>query len=184
VVSKSHCTIIFINQLREKVGVMFGSPETTPGGRALKFYASVRLDIRRTGSIKRGDEVIGNETRVKVVKNKVAPPFTSTSFVLIHGEGISHEAELLDMGTNYDIVEKSGSWYAFEGEKLGQGYDASLKFLSEHSAISNKIETKIRQKIEEAKKTSEEKRSVATSSRTVATSSRKDIKKAVNQATA
>ena len=171
VVSKSKTVLIFINQLREKVGVMFGSPETTPGGRALKFYSSLRLDVRA-------------QEKIKVVKNKVAPPFTSTSFVLIHGEGISHEAELLDMGTNYDIVEKSGSWYAFEGEKLGQGYDASLKFLSEHSAISNKIETKIRQKIEEAKKTSEEKRSVATSSRTVATSSRKDIKKAVNQATA
>ncbi|OGC07336.1 recombinase RecA [candidate division WOR-1 bacterium RIFOXYD2_FULL_36_8] len=184
VVSKSKTVLIFINQLREKVGVMFGSPETTPGGRALKFYSSLRLDVRAQEKIKEGEKIIGTRVKIKVVKNKVAPPFTSTSFVLIHGEGISHEAELLDMGTNYDIVEKSGSWYAFEGEKLGQGYDASLKFLSEHSAISNKIETKIRQKIEEAKKTSEEKRSVATSSRTVATSSRKDIKKAVNQATA
>ena len=148
VVSKSKTVLIFINQLREKIGVMFGNPETTPGGRALKFYSSVRLDVRAMEKLKEGDKIIGNRVKVKVVKNKVAPPFRETTFVLIHGEGLSHEAELLDLGLKYNLVEKSGSWYAFEGERLGQGYEQSMQFLKDHSAIAGKIENRIRKEIE------------------------------------
>lgn len=165
VVSKSKTVLIFINQLREKIGVMFGNPETTPGGRALKFYSSVRLDVRAQEKIKEGEKIIGTRVKVKVVKNKVAPPFRATSFVLIHGEGISKEAELLDMGVEYDLVEKSGSWYAYEGEKLGQGYEASLSYLKEHSALAQKLETNIRKRIETDKNPIDAKKPVATASK-------------------
>ncbi|KAF0134955.1 MAG: recombination protein RecA [Candidatus Saganbacteria bacterium] len=151
VVSKSKTVLIFINQLREKIGIVFGSPETTPGGRALKFYSSVRLDVRAQEKIKDGDKIIGTRVKVKVVKNKVAPPFRDSSFVLIHGEGISKEAEYLDLGLKFGLADKSGSWYAFEGEKLGQGYEASIQFLKEHSSISNKMESSIRKFIESEK---------------------------------
>ena len=124
--------VIFINQIRMKIGVMFGSPETTTGGNALKFYASVRLDIRRIGSIKKGEEVIGNETKVKVVKNKVAPPFKTAEFDILYGQGISREGEIIDMGVNAKVVEKSGAWYAYNGEKIGQGKDNAREFLKEN----------------------------------------------------
>ncbi|HTY13773.1 MAG TPA: recombinase RecA [Candidatus Omnitrophota bacterium] len=158
VVSKSKTVLIFINQLREKIGVMFGNPETTPGGRALKFYSSVRLDVRSMEKLKDGDKIIGNRVKVKVVKNKVAPPFRDTTFVLIHGEGISHEAELLDLGLKYNLVEKSGSWFAFEGERLAQGYEASMQFLKDHSAVAGKIENRIRKAIESEKEALEGKK--------------------------
>jgi len=162
VVSKSKTVLIFINQLREKIGIMFGNPETTPGGRALKFYSSVRLDVRAQEKIKEGDKIIGTRVKVKVVKNKVAPPFRDTTFVLIHGEGISHEAELLDLGLKYNLVEKSGAWYAFETERLGQGYEASLQHLKEHASLANKIENRLRKIIEGEKVGAEGKRPVAT----------------------
>ena len=154
VVSKSKTVLVFINQLREKIGVMFGNPETTPGGRALKFYSSVRLDVRSMEKIKEGEKIIGTRVKVKVVKNKVAPPFRDTTFVLIHGEGISHEAEFLDLGLKYNLVEKSGSWYAFEGERLAQGYEASMQYLKEHSALAGKIESRIRKALEAEKEPS------------------------------
>ncbi|WP_022694700.1 recombinase RecA [Ponticaulis koreensis] len=143
-ISKSHCMVIFINQIRMKIGVMFGSPETTSGGNALKFYASVRLDIRRIGSIKDRDEVVGNQTRVKVVKNKVAPPFRQVDFDIIYGEGISKMGELLDLGVKADIVEKSGSWFSYGGDRLGQGRENSKRFLRENPAVAHEIEDKIR----------------------------------------
>jgi recombination protein RecA len=127
-----------------KIGVMFGNPETTTGGNALKFYASVRLDIRRTGAIKRGDEVIGSETRVKVVKNKVAPPFKQAEFDILYGEGISREGEIIEMGVNMKLVEKAGAWYSYKGEKIGQGKDNAREYLREHSEIAQEIEAKIR----------------------------------------
>jgi len=136
--------VIFINQIRMKIGVMFGSPETTTGGNALKFYASVRLDIRRTGSIKSGDEVIGNETKVKVVKNKIAPPFKEAHFDILYGEGTSREGEILDLGSENKIVEKSGSWYSYEGERIGQGKDNARIYLKEHPALAREIENKVR----------------------------------------
>jgi recombination protein RecA len=139
--------VIFINQIRMKIGVMFGNPETTTGGNALKFYASVRLDIRRTGSIKKGEEVIGSETKVKVVKNKVAPPFKSAQFDILYGEGISREGEIVDMGAEADIVQKSGAWYAYKGEKIGQGKDNAREFLREHPEIAHEIENKIREEM-------------------------------------
>ena len=141
--SKSDTIMIFINQLREKIGVMFGSPETTPGGRALKFYASVRLDIRRIESLKSGVEVVGNRTRVKVVKNKCAPPFRQAEFDIMYGKGISREGSLLDIGVDMDIVNKSGAWYTYEGEQLGQGRENSKTFLSEHPEIMMDVENKI-----------------------------------------
>ena len=144
VVSKSKTTLIFINQLREKIGVMFGNPETTTGGNALKFYASVRLDIRRIGAIKRGEEVVGNETRVKVVKNKIAAPFREALFDILYGEGISREGEIVELGVTHRIVEKSGAWYAYNGEKIGQGKDNAREFLREHGDIAAEIEAKIR----------------------------------------
>jgi len=143
-IKRSNTLVIFINQIRMKIGVMFGNPETTTGGNALKFYASVRLDIRRIGSIKKGDEVIGNETRVKVVKNKVAPPFRVADFDILFNEGISREGEIVDLGVEHNIVEKSGAWYAYNGEKIGQGKDNAREFLKENPAIAREIEGKIR----------------------------------------
>ena len=143
-IKKTNCTVIFINQIRMKIGVMFGSPETTTGGNALKFYASVRLDIRRIGSIKKGDVVIGNETRVKVVKNKVSPPFKTAEFDILFGEGISREGEIIDMGVVARLVEKSGAWYAYNGEKIGQGRDNAREFLRENPALAHEIENKVR----------------------------------------
>jgi recombination protein RecA len=144
-ISKSNCLVIFINQIRMKIGVMFGNPETTSGGNALKFYASVRLDIRRIGAIKDRDEVVGNQTRVKVVKNKVAPPFKQVEFDIMYGQGISKTGELLDLGVKAGVVEKSGSWFSFDGERIGQGREAARKFLTENTDIAAKIETTIRQ---------------------------------------
>jgi recombination protein RecA len=136
--------VIFINQIRMKIGVMFGNPETTTGGNALKFYASVRLDIRRTGTIKKGDEVIGSETKVKVVKNKVSPPFKEAHFDILYGEGISREGEIIDMGVEQRFVEKSGAWYSYNGEKIGQGKDNAREFLREHPDTAREIENKVR----------------------------------------
>ncbi len=144
-VKKTNTMVIFINQIRMKIGVMFGSPETTTGGNALKFYCSVRLDIRRTGSIKRGEEVIGSETKVKVVKNKVAPPFKTAEFDILYGEGISREGEIIDLGVEAKIVDKSGAWYAYKGEKIGQGKDNAREFLRENPDISLEIENKVRE---------------------------------------
>jgi recombination protein RecA len=143
-IKKTNCMVIFINQIRMKIGVMFGSPETTTGGNALKFYASVRLDIRRTGTIKKGDEAIGNETKVKVVKNKVSPPFKTAEFDILFGEGISREGEILDMGDNAKILDKSGAWYAYNGEKIGQGRDNAREFLRENRDLAVEIENKVR----------------------------------------
>jgi recombination protein RecA len=137
--------VVFINQIRMKIGVMFGSPETTTGGNALKFYASVRLDIRRIGAIKKGDEVIGSETKVKVVKNKVAPPFREAIFDILYGEGISRQGEVVEMGVAHKLVDKSGAWYAYKGEKIGQGKDNAREFLKAHPEISQEIEAKIRE---------------------------------------
>ncbi|WP_425256804.1 recombinase RecA [Rubrivivax sp. RP6-9] len=143
-IKKTNTTVIFINQIRMKIGVMFGSPETTTGGNALKFYASVRLDIRRTGSIKKGEEVIGSETKVKVVKNKVSPPFKTAEFDILYGEGISREGEIIDMGVTARVLEKSGAWYAYNGEKIGQGKDNAREFLRENPDVAREIENKVR----------------------------------------
>ena len=143
-ISKSNCLVIFINQIRMKIGVMFGSPETTTGGNALKFYSSVRLDIRRIGAIKNRDEVIGNQTRVKVVKNKVAPPFREVEFDILYGEGISKMGELLDLGVKGDVIEKSGSWYSYNSERIGQGRENARQFLLDNPDISGEIEKKVR----------------------------------------
>lgn len=144
VISKSNCVVIFINQLREKVGVMFGNPETTTGGRALKFYSSVRLDVRRVESLKQAGEVIGNHTRVKVVKNKVAPPFREAEFDIMFGKGISKEGDILDLAAGIDVVNKSGAWYAYEGEKIGQGRENAKQFLADNPGICAEIEAKVR----------------------------------------
>jgi recombination protein RecA len=146
-IRRSNTLVIFINQIRMKIGVMFGNPETTTGGNALKFYASVRIDIRRIGSIKKGEEVIGNETRVKVVKNKVAPPFKTADFDILYNEGISREGEIIELGVNHRIVEKSGAWYAYKGEKIGQGKDNTREFLRDNPAIAQEIEQKIREAV-------------------------------------
>jgi len=143
-IKRANVLVIFINQIRMKIGVMFGNPETTTGGNALKFYASVRLDIRRIGAIKKGEEVVGNETRVKVVKNKVAPPFREALFDILYGEGISREGEIVELGVNHRIVEKSGAWYAYNGDKIGQGKDNAREYLREHPDMANEIEAKIR----------------------------------------
>ena len=143
-INRTNTLVIFINQIRMKIGVMFGSPETTTGGNALKFYASVRLDIRRIGGIKKGDEVVGNETRVKVVKNKVAPPFREAIFDILYGEGTSREGEIVELGVAHKLVEKSGSWYAYNGEKIGQGKDNAREFLKANPQIAEEIEAKIR----------------------------------------
>ena len=143
-INRTNTMVIFINQIRMKIGVMFGNPETTTGGNALKFYASVRMDIRRTGSIKSGDEVIGNETRVKVVKNKVAPPFREAHFDILYGEGTSREGEILDIGSEAKIIEKSGAWYSYNGERIGQGKDNARQYLKERPELSHEIENKVR----------------------------------------
>ncbi len=143
-IKRSNTLVIFINQIRMKIGVMFGNPETTTGGNALKFYASVRLDIRRIGAIKKGEEVIGSETRVKVVKNKVAPPFREALFDILYGEGISREGEIIELGVHHKIVDKSGAWYAYNGEKIGQGKDNSREYLKENPEIAKEIEAKVR----------------------------------------
>ena len=143
-IKNANCLCIFINQIRMKIGVMFGNPETTTGGNALKFYASVRLDIRRTGAIKDGDEIVGNETRVKVVKNKVAPPFKQADFQIMYGAGISKESELVDLGVKCKLIDKSGAWYAYKGEKIGQGKANAMKFLQENVVVSNEIEQQLR----------------------------------------
>ncbi|HQS84833.1 MAG: recombinase RecA [Alphaproteobacteria bacterium 16-39-46] len=144
-VSKSHCMVIFINQIRQKIGVMFGSPETTTGGNALKFYASVRIDIRRIGAIKDKDEIIGNQTRVKVVKNKVAPPFKVVEFDILYGEGISKIGEIIDLGVKANLIEKSGSWYSYKDQRIGQGREAARLFLKEHPETTAEIEKSIRE---------------------------------------
>jgi recombination protein RecA len=146
-IKKANCMVIFINQIRMKIGVMFGSPETTTGGNALKFYASVRIDIRRIGSIKKGDEVIGNETKVKVVKNKVAPPFKDAVFDILYGEGISRLGEIIDLGVQAKIVDKAGAWYSYNGEKIGQGRDNTREFLRENPDLAREIENKIREQL-------------------------------------
>ena len=146
-IKKTNCTVVFINQIRMKIGVMFGSPETTTGGNALKFYASVRLDIRRIGTIKKGDEAIGNETRVKVVKNKVSPPFKQAEFDILFGEGISREGEIIDMGVTAKIVDKSGAWYSYQGEKIGQGRDNAREFLRENPDLAREIENRVRESL-------------------------------------
>jgi recombination protein RecA len=145
-IKRSNTLVIFINQIRMKIGVMFGNPETTTGGNALKFYASVRLDIRRIGAIKKGEEVIGSQTRVKVVKNKVAPPFRQTEFDIIYNEGISKEGELIDIGSENGVVDKTGAWYSFNKERIGQGKDNARQFLKEHPEIAAEIEKRIREK--------------------------------------
>jgi recombination protein RecA len=146
-IKKTNCMVIFINQIRMKIGVMFGNPETTTGGNALKFYASVRLDIRRTGSIKKGDEVIGSETKVKVVKNKVSPPFKTAEFDILYGEGISREGEIIDMGVHARALDKAGAWYAYNGEKIGQGKDNAREFLRENKDLAREIENKVRESL-------------------------------------
>ena len=150
-IKRSNTIVIFINQIRMKIGVMFGNPETTTGGNALKFYASVRLDIRRIGALKSGDEVIGNQTRVKVVKNKVAPPFRDAEFEILYGQGISRVGEIIDMGVQHGFVEKSGSWYSYNGERVGQGKENARTFLTQHPEIAQEIEAKLRAKLLPAK---------------------------------
>jgi recombination protein RecA len=146
-IKRTNTLVIFINQIRMKIGVMFGNPETTTGGNALKFYASVRMDIRRTGAIKNGDEVVGNETKVKVVKNKVAPPFREARFDILYGEGISREGEIVELGVEHNIVEKSGAWYSYKGEKIGQGKDKTRDFLREHGDMAREIENRVREAV-------------------------------------
>lgn len=146
-ISRSHTTIIFINQIRMKIGVMFGNPETTTGGNALKFYASVRIDVRRVGSIKKGEAVLGNDTKVKVVKNKVAPPFKQAQFSIMYGEGVSHAGEVLDMGVQYGLVNKSGAWYACGNERIGQGRDNAITYLKEHPDMLTQIEAGVREQL-------------------------------------
>jgi recombination protein RecA len=146
-IKKTNCMVVFINQIRMKIGVMFGSPETTTGGNALKFYASVRLDIRRTGTIKKGEEAVGNETKVKVVKNKVSPPFKEAHFDIMYGQGISRHGEIIDMGVNAKLIEKSGAWYAYGGEKIGQGRDNAREFLKENPDLAFEIENKVRESL-------------------------------------
>ncbi len=155
-INRSNTMVIFINQIRMKIGVMFGSPETTTGGNALKFYASVRLDIRRIGAIKKADEVLGNETRVKVVKNKVAPPFRQAEFDILYGEGISREGEIIDLGVKEGIVEKSGAWYSYNGNRIGQGKDNARRFLKEHAEMGAEIEAQVRAKLLPTKETKPE----------------------------
>lgn len=146
-IKRSNCMVIFINQIRMKIGVMFGSPETTTGGNALKFYASVRLDIRRIGAIKRGDEIIGNQTRIKVVKNKLAPPFRQAEFEILYGEGSSREGELIDLGAAHEIVKKSGAWYSYKDERIGQGKDNVRQYLKDHPEIADDIDRRLREKL-------------------------------------
>ncbi len=151
-INRSQCMVVFINQIRMKIGVMFGSPETTSGGNALKFYASVRLDIRRIGAIKKGDEIVGNMTRVKVVKNKMAPPFKQAEFEIIYGEGISREAELIELGVKYNFVDKAGAWYSYNGDRIGQGKENVRLFLKDNPDIANAIEKQIRDELMPSRK--------------------------------
>lgn len=144
VISKSNCIVIFINQLREKIGIMFGNPETTTGGRALKFYSSVRMDVRKTDTLKNGGEVIGSRTRIKVVKNKIAPPFKEAEFDIMFGEGISKAGDLLDLAANIDVINKSGAWYAYNGEKIGQGRENAKNFLKQNPDIMDEVEAAVR----------------------------------------
>ena len=146
-VSKANACLIFINQVREKIGVVFGNPETTTGGRALKFYSSVRIEVRRIGAIKDGDQIMGNRTKIKVVKNKVAAPFREVEVDILYGQGISREGDLLDLGATHEVVEKSGSWFSYAGERLGQGRENARLFLKEHTDIRDKIDTAVRQKL-------------------------------------
>jgi recombination protein RecA len=155
-IKRSNTLVIFINQIRMKIGVMFGSPETTTGGNALKFYSSVRLDIRRIGALKRGDEVVGNETRVKVVKNKVAPPFKKVEFDILYGEGISREGELIDLGVEHGLVDKSGAWYSYNGDRIGQGRENVREFLKQHADMANSIDGALRDKLLARKPAAEE----------------------------
>jgi len=155
-IQKSNTLVVFINQLRMKIGVMFGNPETTTGGNALKFYSSVRLDIRRIGAIKKGDEIYGNQTRVKVVKNKVAPPFKQTEFDILYNQGISKESELISIGVEHDIVEKSGAWYSYDGTRIGQGKDNVREFLRENTEMAEEIEGKVRTSLGVGEKAAEE----------------------------
>jgi recombination protein RecA len=148
-ISKTHCTVFFINQLREKIGVMFGNPETTTGGNALKFYASVRLDIRRSSQIKDGESVIGNRTKVKVVKNKVAPPFRTAEFDIMYGEGVSKTGEILDLAVEFEIIKKSGSWFSYGDTKLGQGRDAVKALIKDNPELADELEEKIKSQIKE-----------------------------------
>ncbi|RFA30978.1 recombinase RecA [Alkalilimnicola ehrlichii] len=159
-IKRSNTLVIFINQIRMKIGVMFGSPETTTGGNALKFYASVRLDIRRIGGIKKADEIIGNETRVKVIKNKMAPPFRQAEFEILYGEGVSREGELIDLGVREGLVDKAGAWYSYQGERIGQGKDNARRYLREHPAAAQQLEADLRRLLlgEEADSTAEAKR--------------------------
>lgn len=164
IVSKSNCIVIFINQLREKVGIMFGNPETTTGGRALKFYSSIRLDVRRIESLKQGGEVVGNRTRIKVVKNKIAPPFKEAEFDIMFGQGISREGDVLDLAANTDVVNKSGAWYAYKGEKIGQGRENAKLYLKEHQDVFDEIEQAVRNQygLGEAGKDSEDAKNAET----------------------
>jgi recombination protein RecA len=146
-IKRSNSIVVFINQIRMKIGVMFGNPETTTGGNALKFYASVRLDIRRIGAIKQGEEVVGNQTRVKVVKNKVAPPFREAEFEIMYGTGISREGEIIEIGVAQNLVEKSGSWYSYKGERIGQGKDNARTYLQQHPEVAREIESAIRARL-------------------------------------
>jgi len=146
-IKRSNTIVLFINQIRMKIGVMFGNPETTTGGNALKFYASLRLDIRRIGALKNGEEVIGNQTRVKVVKNKVSPPFREAEFEILYGHGISREGELIDMGALHGLIEKSGSWYAYNGERIGQGKDNARAYLQQHPEVATAIDTALRTRL-------------------------------------
>ncbi|HCM47895.1 MAG TPA: recombinase RecA, partial [Colwellia sp.] len=158
---KSNTMLIFINQIRMKIGVMFGSPETTTGGNALKFYASVRLDIRRIGAVKNGDEIVGNETRVKVVKNKIAPPFKQAEFQILYGEGINNLGELIELGVKHGFVEKAGAWYSCNGERIGQGKANAAKYLDEHPEMANDVDTKLRDMFLSKDVVTEEKKEVA-----------------------
>jgi recombination protein RecA len=155
-IKRSNTMVIFINQIRMKIGVMFGNPETTTGGNALKFYASVRLDIRRIGAIKSGEEVVGNQTRVKVVKNKVAPPFREAEFEILYGSGISREGEIIDLGSTHSIIEKSGAWYSYKGERIGQGKENTRNFLKEHPEMARDIEAQVRAKLLPPKKAADQ----------------------------
>lgn len=146
-VKNANCLVIFINQIRMKIGVMFGSPETTTGGNALKFYSSVRLDIRRTGAVKLGDEIVGNETRVKVVKNKVAPPFKQAEFQIMYGKGIYHMGEVIDLGVKCNLVDKAGAWYSYKGDKIGQGKANAAQYLEDNPAIAEEIEAAVREQL-------------------------------------
>ncbi len=177
-IKRTNCTVVFINQIRMKIGVMFGSPETTTGGNALKFYSSVRLDIRRIGALKRGDEIIGNDTRVKVVKNKVAPPFKQVTFEILYGEGISKEGEIIELGVAQGLVEKSGAWYSYNGTRIGQGRDNVRKYLKEHKEMANEIEGRIREALfrKEVPVTDEAKKEENTSKNTKTKNKSKIIK--------